>query len=182
MEVEVTEEEINAEPMPPRILLVDTMDSDLFSQFKGLFRFYGFELKDVNSDEFIHNTQFPRLIYRRTTAASVNAVRALLNRSITQYPPTCALLDKKEGLEYLENVDKERYRLNLICSAAIYDDLFRQIRTWLRHGYRDIDIQQDLEKHFEEIIDLKKICVDQGVCAYPGPRGQKSHSKSTSQS
>ena len=40
---------------------------------------------------------------------------------------------------------KKAAGLYMICSSAIYDDLYRQVRQWTRMGYPALDIQAELE-------------------------------------
>lgn len=41
-----------------------------------------------------------------------------------------------------------------ICSAVIFDDIFRTVRTWIRQGYKPAAIQRELHARFSEVADL----------------------------
>mmetsp|Transcript_29873 Transcript_29873/g.41623 ORF Transcript_29873/g.41623 Transcript_29873/m.41623 type:complete len:159 (-) Transcript_29873:144-620(-) len=42
-----------------------------------------------------------------------------------------------------------------ICSAEIYDDLFRQVRIWTRMGYKPIEIQRELSARFRPMYEIQ---------------------------
>ena len=46
--------------------------------------------------------------------------------------------------------------LHVICSSAIYDDLFRQVRQWTRMGYAAKDIQKELDGRYQAILRQSK--------------------------
>jgi len=47
--------------------------------------------------------------------------------------------------------------LHIICSSAIYDDLFRQVRQWTRMGYSAKDIQVELDGRYQAILRKSKV-------------------------
>ena len=46
--------------------------------------------------------------------------------------------------------------LHIICSSAIYDDLYRQVRQWTRMGYSASDIQAELDGRYHAILRQSK--------------------------
>ena len=46
--------------------------------------------------------------------------------------------------------------LNIICSSAIYDDLYRQVRQWTRMGYSASDIQAELDGRYHGMLRQSK--------------------------
>ena len=51
---------------------------------------------------------------------------------------------------------KKTAGLHIICSSAIYDDLYRQIRQWTRMGYSASDIQAELDGRYHAILRQSK--------------------------
>jgi len=52
---------------------------------------------------------------------------------------------------------KKAAGLHVICSSAIYDDLFRQVRQWTRMGYSAKDIQAELDGRYQAILRQSKV-------------------------
>jgi hypothetical protein len=122
-------------------------------------------------------SRLPRIVYYGNTAETVNAVQALVNARVAEVANCCAILDKEEGMTFLTKVLQEEPRgaaplddviqyerrasnidnksnngLHIVCSATIYDDLFRQVRQWTRMGYAAKEIQTELDIRFEDMI------------------------------
>ena len=137
--------------------------------------------KPKNNDrkrQIVRLARLPRLVYYGSTAETVNAVEALLHAGAIKVTNCCAILDKDEGIRLLKSVlDKETglvqqgplewrraqtsnadtssvntHGLHIICSSAIYDNLFRQIREWTRTGYSQEAIQKELDVRYEEML------------------------------
>ena len=51
---------------------------------------------------------------------------------------------------------KKAAGLHIICSSAIYDDLYRQVRQWTRMGYCASDIQAELDGRYHAILRQSK--------------------------
>ena len=51
---------------------------------------------------------------------------------------------------------KKAAGLHVICSSAIYDDLFRQVRQWTRMGYSAQNIQTELDGRYSIILRQSK--------------------------
>ena len=51
---------------------------------------------------------------------------------------------------------KKTAGLHIICSSAIYDDLYRQVRQWTRMGYSAFDIQAELDGRYPAILRQSK--------------------------
>lgn len=126
-------------------------------------------------------SRLPRLVYYGKTAETVNAMQALIHAGEVD-GDCCALLDKREGTLSLTDIlneqsdliqesrSKWRWKeeppvdpeadmsskppngLHIICSSTIYDDLFRQVRQWIRMGYKDTQVQKELDIRFQDII------------------------------
>ena len=126
-------------------------------------------------------SKLPRLVYYGKTAETVNAMQALIHAGEVD-GDCCALLDKREGTLSLTNIlneqsdliqesvmkwrrkkeptveneadtsSKQHKGLHIICSSTIYDDLFRQVRQWIRMGYTETQIQKELDIRFQDII------------------------------
>lgn len=63
-----------------------------------------------------------------------------------------ALLYALDELEQeMEDAEKE---LTVLCSAVIYEDLFRQVRQWARMGHTSEIIQRELDARYQAIIDI----------------------------
>lgn len=57
-----------------------------------------------------------------------------------------------DGKEELEELMKEHdCRFSVICSAVLFDDLFRQVRMWARLGYSATAIQQEIDSKFNQV-------------------------------
>jgi hypothetical protein len=119
-------------------------------------------------------SKLPRLVHMDTTAATVNAVEALIAAGEVQAGGCCALMDRLEGVQALERtlrqksqfVESQRHQwttqpdkefdelsgLQIICSSSIHDDLFRQVRLWARMGHSATDIQKEIDAQFKEIL------------------------------
>lgn len=119
----------------------------------------------------------PRLIYYSTTAETVNAVQvrwpalavahgtaahariaqALVAAGAADPANTCVLLDKPEGVAALDDlVARSGHQFLALCSAEIYDDLFRQVRAWVRQGHSATEIQEELDARYEVVTEAIK--------------------------
>ena len=109
---------------------------------------------DDESDEsrYFSKVELPRLIYCSTTAESINAVKSLVAAKSVDPSKCCVLVDEPDGVDALRDlVEKTGYRFEVICSAVIYDDLFRRVRGWARLGYTPKEIQSELDRKFAHI-------------------------------
>jgi len=98
-----------------------------------------------------NNTPF--IVYEASTADTVHQVRQLVKGGL---PPTrvCALLDGWEGVAELQALSHElsaetgkEVDLGYVCSSAVYDDLFKEVRVRVRKGESCSNIQAFLDEH-----------------------------------
>jgi len=84
---------------------------------------------------------------------TLNSVRLLIQHGIVPPEQCCVLIDRKEGVDGLEEVRNDlnlptSTQLALICSADIYDRLFRLVRGLIRKDVPPEEIQQRLDQLF----------------------------------
>ena len=109
-------------------------------------------VEDDEGDDVSIEVDPPRLIYCSTTAESVNAIKSLVEAGEVDPSRCCVLVDEPDGLEALKHLRQlTEYRFEVICSAVIYDDLFREVRGWTRTGHSADAIQKELDTQFSHI-------------------------------
>jgi hypothetical protein len=91
---------------------------------------------------------YPRLLCYDTTHESVYTLRSLVETKQADPAKCCVVFDQKEGVERIKELEERFGRIQALCSAYIYDDILRQIRTWLREGHSADDIQQELDRQY----------------------------------
>mmetsp|Transcript_6020 Transcript_6020/g.23391 ORF Transcript_6020/g.23391 Transcript_6020/m.23391 type:complete len:709 (-) Transcript_6020:1204-3330(-) len=92
---------------------------------------------------------FPRIVYYNSTATTTTTLQNLAARKTKSLKTTCVIFDGIEGTDIVAGIeDASGYHIESICSAVIYDDLFRAIRGWLRAGYSPSEIQTELDTRF----------------------------------
>ena len=87
------------------------------------------------------------------------------------HPPSCLCVPQKfqchlkfyfdhvdANYSDCKNVDKSVQTavedgLNVVCSAVVFDDLFRQVRLWVRMGYTAKEIQREIDERFRDVLD-----------------------------
>lgn len=73
-------------------------------------------------------------------------MRSLLSLNLVSTRHCCALLDSQEGIEEISDLETELgVRVNFLCSALLYDSLFRFVRRQLLASVPYATIQQELE-------------------------------------
>ena len=77
-----------------------------------------------------------------STAATVNAVRALVSSGGVEASLCCAVVDKKLGHDALREIITDH---QIVCSAIIHDEILRTVRTWTRQGHSSESIQETLD-------------------------------------
>ncbi len=70
-------------------------------------------------------------------------------------PHQSTIVEGNEG-ETTVASKKKAAGLHVICSSAIYDDLFRQVRQWTRMGYSAQNIQTELDGRYSIILRQSK--------------------------
>ena len=43
--------------------------------------------------------------------------------------------------------------LTVICSATVFDDMFREIRLWVRMGFSAEQVQTEIDLRFKDVLD-----------------------------
>eukprot|EP00471_Norrisiella_sphaerica_P005521 CAMPEP_0184488658 /NCGR_PEP_ID=MMETSP0113_2-20130426/12966_1 /TAXON_ID=91329 /ORGANISM="Norrisiella sphaerica, Strain BC52" /LENGTH=657 /DNA_ID=CAMNT_0026871593 /DNA_START=553 /DNA_END=2526 /DNA_ORIENTATION=- len=174
-EKEGTDEEAQK---PKKTILFDTSNKDYFQIIGVLLTRHGYRVLDRGSVDPKASFHFPRLIYRETSADTLSLFHALMTRRLAEASKCCILIDSvnvRQELDYItkaqhkslspltteaEDDEKPRRSFKTICSAEIYDDLFRQVRIWTRMGYKPIEIQRELSARFFPMYkfqdDMKK--------------------------
>jgi Family of unknown function (DUF6739) len=139
-----------------RKIVLHTRSREYFSTMKQILELYDFEVFDRYEKNRFDPFNTPRLIYQHTTAETVSSIDALMSRGLINADRVCVLFDSKGGERELERLC-HRYpgatAPYSLCSAQIYDDLFRQVRVWTRLGYTPEQIQHELDCRLMEVFD-----------------------------
>lgn len=107
----------------------------------------------------------PRLVVHEKGLATVNSVRALAMRPghLVDISKLCCIVPSEDDAKALDELSflwgggktqnaaspsQKSKALNVICTAEIYDDIFRQVRIWARLGYSRKSIQKSLDDEF----------------------------------
>lgn len=134
--------------LPPdvgRRVVFNTHHSVYFQNLKKLLADYGYEIVDSGVLS-LDDPLCPRLVYHRTTADTLHIVQALVEHHDVAPNLCCALLDRSEGLAGIEDLSNQMgQKIPVICSAAVYDDLLREIRTRILNDETDSAIQAWLD-------------------------------------
>jgi hypothetical protein len=99
-------------------------------------------------------------VYHATTARTVAVTLNMVRAKAIDPSLTCVIVDTEAGrLELINAVASiepaRRYRsggLEVICAAALWDDLFRAVRDWARQGLTADDIQKNLDDKFHRVL------------------------------
>lgn len=101
-------------------------------------------------------SNIPQLVYRDTTADTVETVRTLIDTQKVSSLLCCPLIDRVEGLNKFEEMKTELGEkaegLTSVCSAKLYSDLFKLVRTWVRMGFSKRMIQEELDAEWEKYL------------------------------
>ena len=162
-----------------RDLILHTNDENYFRTMKMWLRGYGYNVLDVSevkhvsddSDECATDpdatpTKTPAIIYFKTTSETVNCVYALARAGEISGATTCVLINKIEGAKALQALPSSFSRyidksvqaivedgLHVVCSAIVFDDLYRQVRLWVRMGHTAVEIQGEIDERFRDVLD-----------------------------
>ena len=93
-------------------------------------------------------SQLPWIVYRSTTAASVNAAHSLAEAGRFENPAQCCvLLDTADGEELLRTLHARFGRQDYftVCVPHIHNAQFQQVRDWTRQGLAPGTIQTELD-------------------------------------
>jgi hypothetical protein len=93
-------------------------------------------------------SQLPWIVYRSTTAASVNAAHSLAEAGRFENPAQCCvLLDTADGEELLRTLHARFGRQDYftVCVPHIHNAQFQQVRDWTRQGLAPGTIQAELD-------------------------------------
>lgn len=106
----------------------------------------------------------PRLFYYDTTSETVTNFDMALDGGIPS-GQCCVVVESEDGLTELESIIEKDFGpddevFTVICAAEIYENMFAQVRQWIRMDFAAAEIQQILDKKFEtvsaEMEDVKK--------------------------
>ena len=83
----------------------------------------------------------PCCVYQNQTADTVNTIRSLILSGGVKPKMCCGLLDKASGMEDIEHLSRDlKNNISYVCSAKIYDDLFKFVRCEIRDGVSNKEI------------------------------------------
>lgn len=151
-------------------IVLHTEDKDYFLTIKTLFARKGYIVVDPvdfsKQEKTTDDETTPHLIYESTTLNTVNMCESVITSGVAPASRCCVLIDKKEGLDILRQAkwttedvpkgdDETRHMFHTICSSVLFDDLFRQVRTWARLGHSAQEIQNELDSRFDAILKLE---------------------------
>ena len=98
-------------------------------------------------------SDLPRLVYQDTTADTAQSLHSLVEAKQVDPEKCCALLDRASGIVDIKQTGEDLgVEITHICSAEVYDDWFRRVRQWVRMGYTNEQIQQELDATFSDIL------------------------------
>jgi hypothetical protein len=144
---------------PRGTIVFDTGNAIYYKTMKKLLESRGWKIVDSMSENVLPKDTL-YLVYEDSTANTVHKVRKLIQSDIVRTPSLCcALLDKHEGMNQLRalsidlskeaspapSMASECMILPFICSSEIYDGLFKRVRTMIREGKSNGDIQAVLD-------------------------------------
>ena len=121
----------------------------ILSKLMSSFGYIAIDWRDAQDAQ-----DLPRLIYQVDTSLTVNTVETMLKNKACDPSKTCALIEKAYGIQTIEDIcDKyESIPIVTICSATIHDDLFRQVRVWLRLDFSTEQIQGALDRRYSSVL------------------------------
>ena len=138
-------------PNASRLVAFNTHHSIFFQNLKSIFADCGYEV--IDSTGLSKEDNCPCLVYHRTTADTLHVVQALVTHHDVAPNYCCALLDRSEGLAGIKHLSEEAGdRIPVICSAVVYDDLLREIRTRILSDESDTAIQEWLDSHLGHLV------------------------------
>ena len=110
--------------------------------------------KKHRSTSWMHDREIdvPLLIYYPSTSETVNATFSLLENNEVDPSNLCVIVDQYWAVRELEKLKDEAGDFMVICTAVIYDDLFRQVRQWGRMGFSGGEIQSGLDERYSEFL------------------------------
>jgi hypothetical protein len=157
-----------------RELILQTNDEAYFKTIKLWLHGYGFAVYDTTEIEDNEIGRcVPTIIYYKTTADTVNNIYALVRAGEIESKNTCVLVNKIEGAKALYSLPTDGASavshsswhasaevqralddgLTVICSATVFDDMFREIRLWVRMGFSAEQVQTEIDLRFKDVLD-----------------------------
>ena len=94
----------------------------------------------------------PLLIYYPSTSETVNATFSLLENNEVAPSHLCVIVDQYWAVGELEKLKGEVGDFMVICTALVYDDLYRQVRQWARMGFSGKEIQRGLDDRYSDLL------------------------------
>lgn len=129
-------------------IVFDTNNKQYFASMKATLSRYGYRVID-RLDKEASVKDFPRIVYFDTTSDTINVVSQIIRAEECPPEKVCALLDKHEGIEEIEEMSREKNaQIGLVCSSTIYDSIFRHVRKRIREGKTPKDIQMEIDQMF----------------------------------
>ncbi|KAL1523608.1 hypothetical protein AB1Y20_018544 [Prymnesium parvum] len=187
--------------LPANTIAVETDSQERYDALQSALLPFGFAVMDAAEAEALEQRCFerrakgaaplkeierlPRLVHCTTTAQTISSLQALVKprlgrRGLVNPSRCCALLDRAESVEALEDAHDEGHnrhaelhaelseslheaatkeahqpsRVHIICTAVLYDDLLRQVRVWARLGHSAQEIQSELDSRFARVAGI----------------------------
>ena len=153
------------------LLCFETSDAEYFRTVRDTMGFYDVSVVDQasihglkavevegtkkhRSTSWMHDREIdvPLLIYYPSTSETVNATFSLLENNEVDPSNLCVIVDQYWAVRELEKLKDEAGDFMVICTAVIYDDLFRQVRQWGRMGFSGGEIQSGLDERYSEVL------------------------------
>ena len=93
--------------------------------------FYGWKVIDdvfVDGERVLHK-ELPCCVYQDQTTDTVNTIKSLINSGAVRPEFICGLLDSGDGMDEMHELSEDvGLPISYVCSAKIYDDLFKFVR------------------------------------------------------
>ncbi len=120
-------------PADSKTVIFQTSNDDYFKTISKVLSKLGYKVKKWSPNSPT-SPNTPHLIYLDTTADTIETTRTLIRTGKVSSENCCPLLDRINGLEKLDELKRELegekgQSLSGICSAKIYSDLFRLVRS-----------------------------------------------------
>jgi len=125
-----------------RPVILETHSQLWYLRFKEELRKHGYETIDRHDVKEVGS--IPVLVFERTSADTVNRIRALVTAGITKPENVCALLQDHRGLDELRSLNMPQ--VSFICPSQIYHDAFAFVRSKAMKGHSVEEIQDELDK------------------------------------
>eukprot|EP01130_Rhizamoeba_saxonica_P017298 TRINITY_DN8337_c0_g1_i2.p1 TRINITY_DN8337_c0_g1~~TRINITY_DN8337_c0_g1_i2.p1 ORF type:complete len:263 (-),score=55.54 TRINITY_DN8337_c0_g1_i2:34-822(-) len=134
-------------------IVFDTSNSKYYNTLVEILAKHNIDIVDA----LPQHLTYPRIVYQKTTSDTLNTIRSLVFADVIPTEKCCALLDKKHGLDQIKDISEEiGSPVSYICSSLIYDNLYYDVRSKIRSGMCNDEIQSMLDKKFENVLGDSK--------------------------